>query len=111
MPTNQGPQRLHWWLGLSEVANVAVRRSWHGPRPPNGKLWAAARQASFRRDAFRCVECGAASRLEAHHIKPLFRGGAAYDLANLRTLCRSHHIERHRRPVDPGWKRLVDELL
>ena len=93
------------------MANDAVRRSWHGPRPPNKKLWAAARQSCFERDGYRCVQCGGAGRLEADHIKPLSKGGEVYAVGGLRTLCRSCHIERHRRPVDPGWKRLVDELL
>ena len=55
-----------------------------------------------------------AGRLEAHHVTPLHRGGAPYDLDNLETLCRSCHIERHRRKLSPGeaaWKRLVAELL
>ena len=93
------------------MAVDAVRRSWHGPRPPNKKLWAAARQACFERDWYRCVECKGAGSLDAHHILPLYRGGAVYDLLNLRTLCRLCHIECHRRPVNPGWGRLVDDML
>ncbi|MYA89884.1 MAG: HNH endonuclease [Boseongicola sp. SB0662_bin_57] len=37
-----------------------------------------------------------ASALEAHHVTPLAKGGAAYDLANLATFCRGCHIEEHR---------------
>ena len=92
------------------MANDAVRRSWRVQRPKRA-LWEAARRACFERDGYRCVKCGSAGRLEADHIQELYRGGDVYGLSNLTTLCRSCHIERHRRPVDPGWKRLVDELL
>ena len=106
----QGLQRLRWYWVLPEVSTIALRRSWRVSRPKRA-LWEDARMACFERDGHRCVKCGEAGRLEADHIKPLFRGGDVYDLANLRTLCRRCHIDRHRRPVDPGWKRLVNELL
>ena len=52
--------------------------------------------------------------MEAHHIKPLHKNGAPFDLANLETLCRRCHIERHRRKLTPGeaeWRSLVDDLM
>lgn len=47
------------------------------------------RQVVFKRDAYRCVRCGADSksaRLEVDHIKPVSKGGDNA-LSNLRTLC------------------------
>ena len=81
---------------------------------PTGPHWARVRRAAFERDGWRCVECGRPGRLEAHHVTALHKGGAPYDLDNLETLCRSCHIDRHRRKLTPGeaaWRVLVDDLL
>jgi HNH endonuclease len=53
--------------------------------------WKQARAAAQRRDGYRCVRCGLTNRrtkLEVHHIdgNPLNN-----DLANLETLCVTHH--------------------
>lgn len=37
--------------------------------------------------------CGRAGRLECDHIQPVAKGGDPFDMGNLRTLCRSCHIE------------------
>ena len=58
--------------------------------------WATARKKALNLAGYRCSECGKAGRLEVHHIIDLDRGGAALAQDNLRTLCRSCHIERHR---------------
>ena len=84
-----------------------------------GRRWQALRQRAFRRDRHRCAECGKlGGRLEAHHIRPLSRGGAAYDLDNIATVCRACHIQitrRHNRKPDPpgvaAWRGLVNELM
>ena len=53
--------------------------------------------------------------MEVHHLKSLEHGGSPFELANLRTLCREHHIRIHDgepRPVtDPEFLALVQELL
>ena len=80
------------------------------------RKWAAARRACFARDLWRCVQCGKAGRLEAHHVRPLHRGGDPYDLANLQTLCRGCHIEttaaenRSKNPEREAWRLYVAEL-
>ena len=81
----------------------------------NARRWDAARRAAFRRDGYRCVECGRAGRLEAHHEPPLRKGADPYDLDGIKTLCRECHIERHRSDaMTPGrmeWLQLMDELV
>ena len=80
----------------------------------DSRRWERTRLAVFERDGFRCRACGRPGRLEAHHVRPLERGGDPYDLANIETLCRSCHIGRHRRKLSPAevaWDRLVRELL
>ena len=80
--------------------------------------WQWTRRAVFQRDSHRCRSCGRAGRLECDHIVPLDRGGDAWDLDNLQSLCRGCHIAKtgRERPVRPvpeavqAWRRLVDEL-
>ena len=80
--------------------------------------WARARRAAFRRDRYRCRNCGRAGRLEAHHEPPLGPGVDPYDLSGLVTLCRGCHIERHRRdgrreltPDEKAWQTMVSEIM
>ena len=60
------------------------------------RAWKKRRLRILDRDGWRCVLCGASSRLEVDHIQPLWEGGAEED-SNLRALCKSCHIARHRR--------------
>ena len=73
------------------------------------------------RAGYRCEGCGRAGRLEADHVIPLERGGAAYDLANGQALCVACHISKNRResrqrkqdamtPAQVAWAALVAEL-
>ena len=55
--------------------------------------WKRRRLRILDRDGWRCVLCGAASRLEVDHRVPLQDGGLEED-ENLRALCRSCHIEK-----------------
>lgn len=71
---------------------------------------ARVRRATYERDGWQCIDWDRAGRLEAHHVAPLHKGGASYDLASIETLCRSCHIDRHRRNLTLGeaawWARL-----
>lgn len=58
--------------------------------------WGIARARTLNRDGWRCRECGRPGVLEVHHVKALADGGAPYDLANLRTVCRRCHFNAHR---------------
>ena len=53
----------------------------------NLRAWATVRRDVLVRDRYRCRACGKARRLEVDHIRPLRRGGAPYELANLQALC------------------------
>ena len=57
--------------------------------------------------------------MEVDHIRPLHKGGAWYDLANLQALCFQCHVSKTRaeltvRPERPGyrekWAALIDSL-
>ena len=83
-------------------------------RKLNPRRWRRVRREAFERDKYRCTECGTAGRLEAHHEPPLRDGADPYDVAGVRTLCRTCHIERHREDdMTPGraeWLQWVDSL-
>lgn len=81
-------------------------------KPYHTRRWRLLRLRVFERDGWRCVKCGAAGRLECDHVKPLHEGGDAWDMDNLRTLCRACHIGRSRGKVvlRNGWNHLVKEL-
>lgn len=65
--------------------------------------WRQVRQLALKRDRFQCVWCRdkgklTTRRLEVDHIKELEDyPELAYDLDNLRTLCRDCHNQRHNR--------------
>ncbi|MYG26746.1 MAG: HNH endonuclease [Boseongicola sp. SB0677_bin_26] len=81
----------------------------------NAKTWALTRLQAFERDGWRCTNCGAAGRLEAHHEPPLRAGADPYDLAGIRTLCRNCHLQHHQGESEtPGraeWRDFVAEML
>lgn len=62
----------------------------------NTHRWRRLRRRLLREAGYTCSACGRFSaQLEIHHVVPLHRGGAPYDPANLRVLCRGCHIEVH----------------
>lgn len=79
------------------------------------RRWALTRLKAFERDQWRCTNCGAAGRLEAHHEPPLPAGGDPYDVDGIITLCRNCHVRLHRAESEtPGraeWREFVAELL
>lgn len=76
--------------GEEEKGGMSNRRLYGTTR------WKTLRRAILDRDGWRCGECGRAGRLEVHHVRPTARGGAMWDPANLRTLCRDCHFALHR---------------
>ena len=72
------------------------------------------RRQVFERDGWRCVRCGGASRLECDHIIAQDKGGSAYELDNLQSLCRLCHFEKTREergvlpnPEREAWRELL----
>lgn len=65
--------------------------------PRLGDTWKRARRATLERDGYRCQlgypGCTAAAT-EVDHVNPLAGGGSAYDLGNLRAVCRTCHRQR-----------------
>ena len=70
-----------------------------------GARWERTRRGVLERAGWRCEGCQLARPLEAHHIKPLYMGGAVYAASNLRALCRECHHAAHARAESPARKR------
>lgn len=88
----------------------------HSARIISSKRWQALRLNAKRRDGFRCVECGAAGRLEVDHIQPVrTHPELAFELSNLQCLCPRCHarktaIEVGIAPLDPKRQQWRDLL-
>lgn len=63
------------------------------------------REQVLKRDGYRCVRCGSADGLEAHHIMPWSKfPDLRYNILNGETLCRACHDKEHPWRVDKDWK-------
>ena len=67
----------------------------------NAARWQRVRRVVLDRDGWRCQstlpngeKCLRPGRLEVDHVVALHLGGAAWELANLQTLCRGCHIDK-----------------
>lgn len=90
---------------LTNAVSVKLRERWETRTPPKRKvLTKSIKIEIFRRDGYKCVECGRGkdeSPLHAHHIdSPILRGGTD-EMANLLTLCESCNISIGERKYDP----------
>lgn len=65
----------------------------------DNRLWQCVRRVVLQRDKYRCTKCARAGRLEVHHIRSLREGGAPFDPANCKALCRDCHFDAHRGDV------------
>ena len=68
-----------------------------GRRGIDKKRWARVRLLVFKRDGYRCVECGGIrGRLECDHILPIWKypNQDYYALDGLQTLCKPHHLAK-----------------
>jgi hypothetical protein len=59
----------------------------------------AVKLAVWKRDAGRCVVCGAKDELHFDHDLPWSRGGTSLTEANVQLLCARHNLEKHDRIV------------
>ena len=81
------------------------------------RRWAYTRLKVFERDQWRCTRCGAAGKLEAHHVEPLHvkPDQDYYKLDGIATVCRKCHIlitraERDNRTNSP-YQQLINKLV
>ena len=74
----------------------AGERSARAVKVYHSAKWLRTREAVLGRDPI-CVVCDNALSTDVDHVVPMSRGGAEYELANLRGLCGPCHWERHAR--------------
>lgn len=67
----------------------------HCRKAVRGSEYRKAREVALYRDEYKCTQCGSEEHLETHHILPLYQGGGN-SAANLQTLCKTCHKEKHR---------------
>lgn len=92
----------HHQSGYSCPQREARRYRTSAARRARGRhAWRLAREAARARDGNRCRGCGSTKALAVHHVTPISKGGAKYELSNLITLCRSCHVQQHR---GKGWQ-------
>ena len=76
--------------------------------------WKAIRQTVLSRTDGQCESCYSIGETQVHHRVPVSLGGAIWDLDNLVVLCRSCHLEEHRKIEQsklPDWQRRLYELV
>ena len=86
----------------------------------NTARWRKVRRRVLKRAGWRCEKCGKpGGPFEVDHVRPMKRGGDAWDMANLQALCRRPcHADKTReenrgRPRTAGeraWRDLVAEF-
>ena len=81
----------------------------------SGRRWDRVRRQVLDTADWKCALCGKYAR-EVDHIRPLFKGGAPFDLRNLQPLCFIDHRDKTRqenaKPV-PGrseWRQYVQTI-
>jgi len=52
------------------------------------------KQAVFKRDKGKCVQCGATDNLHFDHILPFSKGGTSASETNIQLLCARHNLEK-----------------
>ena len=55
----------------------------------------AVKQAVYKRDRGRCVECGSSDNLHFDHVIPYSRGGSSLVAENIQLLCARHNLAKH----------------
>lgn len=79
----------------------------------SSRAWRRLRAAVLERDDYRCQtpDCPATAT-EVHHVVPVAQGGAMFDVANLVSLCRACHLDKHdsRSPAVREWDDYLREM-
>ena len=80
----------------------------------SSKRWRALRQSILNERGEQCESCYSIGEVQLHHVRPVSLGGELWNTDNLIVLCRSCHLESHRRIEEskmPEWQRRLYELI
>ena len=76
--------------------------------------WKALRSKVFRERGEQCEVCFSIGEVQLHHRVPVSLGGEIWNPDNLEIVCRSCHLEKHRKIEEtkmPLWKRKLYDLI
>lgn len=85
-------------LGLVKRTETSIKvfKPWDDLHDRNSQRYKEWRLNVFKRDGFRCQECGTKKDIQAHHIKPWKNNKSLrYVVSNGITLCRDCHLQAH----------------
>jgi hypothetical protein len=95
-------------MAKEKVDNMAIKSKVRNKRNPiDSKL----RHECFKRDGYKCVECGATkneSVLHCDHMTSVVQGGTD-ELSNLQTLCKECNLAKYNKTFKGGKKEVEDE--
>jgi hypothetical protein len=77
--------------------NVTAKRHYISEGSPNRQIPSSVKQAVWKRDGGKCVECGAATELHFDHVIPYSKGGTSLIAENIQLLCARHNLGKHDR--------------
>ena len=78
------------------------------------KRWKELRARIFRERGEQCEVCFSIGEIQLHHRVPVSQGGDIWNERNLIVLCRSCHLDAHRKIENsklPDWQRRLYELI
>ena len=80
----------------------------------SSKRWKALRASILKERGEQCEECFSIGEIQLHHKIPISLGGDIWNEKNLIVLCRTCHLEQHRRIEEskmPEWQRKLYQLI
>ena len=84
---------------LDDIHTNILNKPTKPPKPKRTPIIQALRHEVFKRDGYRCTECGATNKekmLHTDHIVPVSQGGTD-EMDNLRTLCDDCNLSKSNR--------------
>jgi len=98
-PQQSGGRRVYKFKLKLVDSNVPADRKSH--RPPgaddlahNRIIPSQVKQAVWKRDHGKCVECGSKDNLHFDHILPFSKGGSSVLVENIQLLCARHNLQK-----------------
>ena len=98
-PQQSGGRRVYKFKLKLVDSNVSADRKSHRPSGAddlahNRIIPSQVKQAVWKRDHGKCVECGSKDNLHFDHILPFSKGGSSVLVENIQLLCARHNLQK-----------------